>query len=478
MAETTDPATEALRIREAFPPTETAEWEALIQADLKGADYEKKLVWKTEEGIAVRPYYRREDLGRFDTSQATPPGAYPFVRGSGMQAWKMAESGSEVPAGAVRADLVHDQGGTAVQELGYAIAEGVERLAELTSAGQSVDDAAKSIRFAFAIGSNYFFEIAKLRAARLLWARAVGAFGPEAESSCRMEIHARTALSNKSLYDPYTNLLRASTEALSAAIGGCDSLEVRAFRFPERLAINVQRILREESHVDRVADPAGGSYYVEALTDALAREGWKLFQQVEAAGGYAKARQSVEAAIAQSRTAKEKAIASRRKVLVGVNNYPNIAETAPEEPVRVPEGVWRAAEVFERIRRRTEEHAKKTGKRPTVLLLERGDLKMRQARSQFILNFFGCGGFDVVTSDRYEGTDADLIVLCSSDAEYVALAQEVCPKVTQPVVVAGNPKDQMEALNAAGVAGYVHVLSNAVETLTEWQNRLGTGGRQ
>jgi methylmalonyl-CoA mutase len=113
-----------------------------------------------------------------------------------------------------------------------------------------------------------------------------------------------------------------------------------------------------------------------------------------------------------------------------------------------------------------------------VLLLERGDLKMRQARSQFVLNLFGCGGFDIIASDRYQGTDANLIVLCSSDREYLALAEEVCPNVKQPVIVAGNPKDQMEALNAAGVQGYVHVQSNAVETLTDWQNRLGIGGRQ
>jgi methylmalonyl-CoA mutase len=478
MADTTDPATEALDLREEFPPVPTDAWEAVIKADLKGADYEKKLVWKTEEGIRVRPYYRSGDLSGLNTQLQAPPGAYPYLRGSGTQVWTMVEPGTEPPADAIRADRFHEQGATAVQELGYAIAQGVERIVELTGAGHSVDEAAKSLSFVFAIGSNYFFQIAKLRATRLLWSRAVGAFSPSAESSCLMKIHARTALANTSIYDPYTNLLRATTEAMAAVIGGCDSLEVRAVRFPDRLALNAQRILKEESHIDRVADPAGGSYYIEALTDALAREAWKIFQQIEAAGGYAKAQSLISDAIAQSRAAKEKAIASRRKVLVGVNNYPDVGETAGGGDLQVAGSLWRGAEVFERIRMRTEKHAAKTGRRPRILLLERGDLKMRQARSQFVMNLFGCGGFDISISDQYEGSDADLIVLCSSDPEYPALAAEVCPKVKQPVIVAGNPKEHIEALNAAGVQGYVHVLSNAVDTLTEWQNRLGIGAGQ
>jgi methylmalonyl-CoA mutase len=476
MADTIDPAADALKLREEFPPVPASQWEAVIQADLKGADYEKKLVWKAEDGISVRPYYRREDLETLKTQTQSAPGTYPYVRGRGSSAWKMLESGTEAPAGSIRGDLLHDQGATAVQELGYAVAQGVERVVELTESGHSVDDALKSIVFVFSIGSNYFFEIAKLRAARLLWSRAAGAFQPAAESSCLMHIHARTALSNKSIYDPYTNLLRVTTEAMSAVLGGCDSLEVRAFGFPERLALNAQRIIKEESHIDRVADPAGGSYYIEALTDALARGAWTLFQQVESAGGYKQAQTQISEALAQSRASKEKAIASRRKVRVGVNNYPDVDGSAAS--VRVPGDVWREAEVFERIRLRTEQHTKKSGSRPKVLLLERGDLKMRQARSQFSMNFFGCGGFDISVSDQYSGTDADLIVLCSSDPEYLALAQEVCSRVKQPVIVAGNPKDQIEALNAAGVQGYVHVLSNAVDTLTEWQDRLGIGGRQ
>jgi methylmalonyl-CoA mutase len=230
--------------------------------------------------------------------------------------------------------------------------------------------------------------------------------------------------------------------------------------------MNVQRILKEEAHADRVADPAGGAYYIESLTHALAHEAWKLFQQMDAGAI------TIDAVVGQARADKQKAVESRRKTMVGVNNYPDLNETI-DEPLHVPKDIWRAPAVFETLRLRTENHARRTGRRPKILLLERGDLKMRQARSQFCQNLFGCGGFAIEVAGDYNGTDADLIVLCSSDPEYAALAQEVCPHVQQPVVVAGNPKDGREEMNAAGVQGFVHVLSNAVETITQWQNRLG-----
>jgi methylmalonyl-CoA mutase len=465
-----DVSIEPLRLKDEFPPVTTDEWEQAIRADLGGADYEKKLVWQTDEGISVRPYYRGEHIAGLEAQTQLRPGDFPFVRGD-QQSWKIIEPWLDPPSGAVRADVYHERGGTAVHEVAFAIAEGVERLAVVTGSGASVDEAASSLCFVFAVGSNYFMEIAKLRAARLNWAQAVSAFGPVSEASCRMRIHVRTAMSNKSIYDPYTNLLRSTTEALSAVIGGCDSLQVQPFRFSERLAVNVQRILKEESHLDRVADPAGGSYYIEALTDAVARESWKLFQQVESAGGYAKATGLIERTLAESRQRKEKAVALRRRTLVGVNNYPDLNETATGDAAKVPAGVWRAAEPFERIRLRSERHAAMTGHPPRVLLLVRGDMKMRMARAQFCLNFFGCGGFEV--RESHDIGPADMIVLCSSDREYVGIAREVCPNVTVPVLVAGNPKDQIDALTAAGVAGFVHLQSNAVETLEEWQSKLG-----
>lgn len=435
--------TEDLKLKEEFPPIATADWEAAIRADLKGADYERKLVWKTEEGIAVRPYYRSENLPKPAPSRRLTAG------------WAMAEGAA--PAGAVDAARWHEQGATSVQELAFALAEASEAFAQ----GKAVP------ALVFGVGSNYFFEIAKLRAARVLFANLAEAYGASAE----VRVFARTAMANKSLYDPYTNLLRATTEALSAVIGGCDALEVQPARFDRRLALNVQRILKEESHLDGVADPAGGSYYIEALTDALASAAWKLFQELEAEGGFAKAGGTIDRLVEAARAEKVKAVASRRRTLVGVNNYPDVNESALDEADALAGSGWRMAMPIEAVRLRTERHARRTGRRPRVLLLKRGDLKMKMARATFCRNFFGCGGFEIAESEELE--PADLVALCSSDPEYPEFAKDICLKTSAPVVVAGNPKEQIEELKTAGVAGFVHILSNLVETLSGWQERLG-----
>jgi len=474
-------AAEILHLGQDFPPVATGTWEAAIAKDLKGADYEKKLVWRTEEGLAIRPYYRSEALAELENQLHTAPDHYPFVRGTGRR-WEIAQDAKPGPK-AIRADLLHEAGAHAVEELGYGIAAGVERLAEL-AATLPVDIVAPQIEFVFAVGPSYFLEIAKLRAARLLWAQVVTAFGPQDDCACRMRLHVRTPRRNKSAYDRYTNLLRVTTETLSAVLGGCDQVTVTPFGFDPHLALNVQRILQEESHVDAVADPAGGSYYIEALTDSLAREAWKVLQRTEAEGGYSQALASgsMEKALAATRAAREKAYSARRRALVGVNNYPDITEKTPAD---LPEPEFagslpqvRLAEPYEQIRRRTTEHARATGRYPKVLLLARGDVKMRGARANFCMNFFGCAGFDIVVAEEYRGTDADLIILCSSDAEYLALAHEVCPQVKAPVLVAGNPKEQIAALQAAGVQGFVHIFSDAIQTLTQWQDKLGMRNSQ
>lgn len=461
-----------LNLAKEFPSVTTAEWEGVIAKDLKGADYEKKLVWRTEEGLSVRPYYRKESLAGLEDQLS--------IRRN-QRGWEIS---SQVQPGpnAIRADFLHEAGAHSIQELGYAIAAGVECLAALTDK-KPVDTAAAEIEFVFAVGPSYFIEIAKLRAARILWAQAVAAFG--AKNPAVMRLHVCTPRRNKSISDSCTNLLRVTTEALSAVIGGCDTLTVEPFGFEEHVAVNIQRLLQEESHLDAVADPAGGSYYIETLTDSIAREAWKLFQQVEAEGGYAKvlASGSIEKALAASRSARDKALSSRRRALVGVNNYPNMMEkepeiTAPAAEKDIPLPQYRISEPFEKIRQRTFDHARATGRYPKVLLLTHGDVKMRGARSTFCLNFFGCAAFDITISDDYAGADADLIVLCSSDPEYLALAQDVCPKVKVPVLVAGNPKDQIEALLVAGVQGFIHVQSDLVATLTEWQNKLGVRSGQ
>jgi methylmalonyl-CoA mutase len=401
-----------------FPYVPTAEWEAGIRADLKGADYDKKLLWRTDEGITVRPFYRAEDLPRA-TGQARFTGT-----------WQIAEV-SDIPKDAVRGDVLHEHGATAVQEVGYALAE---------SQG-------KRNTFVFSVGTNYFFEIAKLRAARQLWARL---------SSDPVIIWSKTALADKSLYDPPANLMRCTTEAMSAIFGGCDFLIIESARFPGHLARSLGRILREESHFEEVSDPGGGSYYIESLTASIANEAWKIRES---------GLPGRDAVIAAARAAKDKAVAQRKRTLVGVNNYPDLKETLPPDAL-LPPSPWRMALPFEAIRRRVE----KSAKRPRVLLLQRGDAKMKMARANFCLNLFGCAGFEVKTSETLE--PADLVVLCSSDLEYLQLAREICQQTKSPVLVAGNPKEQVKALRAAGVKDFAYLGMDAVKFLSQWQEAL------
>jgi methylmalonyl-CoA mutase len=388
---------------------------------------------------------------------------------------------------AIRADRRFTAlGATTVQELAFALGEGVEIMAELTDRGLTPDEAAHALAFSFAIGSNYFMEIAKLRAARTLWARAIESFHPADAGAGRMTICARTSHSTKTIYDPYVNVLRATTEAMAAAIGGADSIQVGAFdrtyREPgeasRRLARNTQLILKQEALLDRSVDAAGGSYYLENLTDSCACETWALFQKVEAAGGYLKylASGALDDDIATSRAERESAVGTRRIAIVGTNQYPNLQERML--PMIEREDIApRYARIFEEIRLTTERHAARTGHTPRFLLLEAGDVKMRKARSGFIANFFGCAGFEIETAEAITG-DPDAIVLCSSDPEYAALAPRVIQELraagkSTPVIVAGNPVDSIEQLKQAGVADFVHVRSNAAEVLRGWQRRLG-----
>jgi methylmalonyl-CoA mutase len=403
---------------EEFPAIPTAEWEAAIRADLKGADYDKKLLWRTDEGITVRPFYRAEDL-------PTSAGEARFAG-----TWQIATA-ADIPKDAVRGDLLHEQGAGAVQEIGYALAE---------SQG-------KRRTFVFSVGTNYFFEIAKLRAARQLWLRL---------SSEPMIIWSKTSFADKSLYDPSANLMRCTTEAMSAIFGGCDYMVIEPARFPEHLARSLGRILREESHFEEVSDPGGGSYYIESLTASIATEARKVYDS---------GLQGRDAAIAAARAAKEKAVAQRKRTLVGVNNYPDLKETLPADD-SLPTTAWRMAEPFENIRQRVE----KSGKRPRILLLQRGDAKMKMARANFCLNLFGCAGFEVVTSETLG--PADLVVLCSSDPEYLAFAEDICRQTKAPVLIAGNPKEQIAALRAAGVKDFAHLGMDAVEFLSRWQEAL------
>jgi methylmalonyl-CoA mutase len=413
---------------------------------------------------------------------------------------------------AVRGGLFNEAGGTTIQELGYALAQGIEYVSELTQRNLTAEQVAGKMFFRFSIGPNFFFVIAKLRAARFVWSEAAKAFGIP-ESACAPVIDLRTANWNTTIYDPYVNMLRATTEAMAAAIGGCNSLTVVPFDaiykapddFSRRMARNTQIILKKESYLDRAIDPAAGSYYVASVTNSVAREAWKLMQRIESAGGFLKSLQAgtIQQEVNAAHKNKENRMAMRRRKLLGTNEYPNRKERMLEKLTRVqgppgrPEGQvaiqvtplrpHRAAEMYEALRLRMERHAQKTGHTLQILLLEIGDQKWRKLRSGFCLNFFGCGGFepttifapnlDTAVKETVSRTP-DAVVLCSSDPEYPQIAAPYISKLRAagkqwPVIVAGNPKDAMEKLKQDGVADFVHRHSNAVEVLKSWQNRLG-----
>jgi len=393
----------------------------------------------------------------------------------------------------------HNSGATIVQELAFALAAASEYLSLLTEAGLETDQAATCLHLSFSIGSNYFLEMAKLRAARVLWNNLVEAYegDPKKATPC---LHGETSRWNKTLYDPYSNMLRSSTEAMSAAIGSCDSVTVLPFdlhfrnpdSFSKRIARNQQVILSEEAYLHKVSDPSAGSYYIEKLTDALGREAWQLFQEIEAEGGLFKAIEhgTIQSAIQESQEQRDREIATRKRIFIGTNQYSDPVETSDEiqtssestvsldssdatfsrqdsedEPLvaflarSFTEGAklgdlvdhlfnyqkqeyrtvhpYRGSRPFEELRQATEQHEST----PLVLMLPLGNRKIRKARAAFASNFFGCAGYKIEEPVGFESVkeaitaieekNPDIIVLCSSDEEYKELVPELGKQVEE-----------------------------------------------
>ncbi len=389
----------------------------------------------------------------------------------------------------IRAQDYLNSGATAVEEVAFALASGVDFLAEMRQRGVPVDRAADSVAFSFAMGPEFFMQIAKLRAFRMVWAQAVTNFDVAREHP-RARIYALTSRWNRTVYDPHNNILRATTEAMAAVLGGADSIYIVPFdecynvgdEASRRLARNTQIILKQEAHLARVADAGGGSYYLESLTNSIAAHAWKQFQEIEAAGGFRKAAALLEQTLEQRRTALARSVSARRRVLTGTNRFADAAEQAFErvggtlvhDPVR-------AALPFEELRLRTERHARNSGKTPRILLAEIGDAKMRSARSNFAADFLACAGLATGTR-RFEtpleiaAAEADAIVLCSSDPEYLAFATELLTEMHSqgkktPVWIAGNP-ETAEQLRAAGVTEFIHMRSPVIELLARLQQVL------
>ena len=407
---------------------------------------------------------------------------------------------------AVNAFLFNNAGAYISQELGYALAWGNELMTKLTEAGFTADEVAKKIKFNLGISSNYFMEIAKFRAARWLWAEIVAAYKPACECACKMVAHAQTSEWNMTVYDAHVNLLRSQTEAMSAALAGVDSITVRPFDkiyqtpddFSERIARNQQLLLKEECHLDKVVDPSAGSYYVEVLTNSLADVAWKLFLEVEEKGGFSVAVNAgeIQNAVNASNVARKKAVAIRREILLGSNQYPNFTEVAADKiqekgscccggghcgEATIPAlDFSRGASEFEALRMATE----KSGKTPKVFMLTIGNLAMRLARSQFSANFFGCAGYKIIDNLGFDTVEAgveaavkagaEIVVLCSSDDEYAEFAPAAYKALAgrAEFVVAGAPACA-DDLKAQGIDQFVNVKSNVLETLKAFNAKLG-----
>jgi methylmalonyl-CoA mutase len=322
-----------------------------------------------------------------------------------------------------------------------------------------------------------------------------------------MNIHAVTSTWNQTVYDPNVNMLRATTEAMSATLAGVDSLEVLPFdkpirkpsTFSNRIARNTQILLKEESCFDRVIDPAAGSYYIESLTGAIAEEAWKLFKQVEEKGGYLTAFKAgfIQEQVKASAQKRDVNMATRRQILLGTNQYPNFLETASGDlteatvtraanavteigQIAEPLEEYRGAQAFEALRYATD----KSGKQPTAFMLTFGNLAMCRARAQFACNFFACAGFKVEDNNRFETIDegvkaalaahAQIVVACAADDDYA----EAVPQIAQLIgdkaimVVAGDPASRAE-LEAKGIKNFINVKSNVLETLRSYQQALG-----
>ncbi|MDR1181351.1 MAG: methylmalonyl-CoA mutase family protein [Bacteroidales bacterium] len=609
-----------------FPPVNTAQWEAAINIDLKGADYDRKLKWKTDENFVVKPYYRMEDIDDLAYLTSSAVGEYPFVRGGKTRDnnWNIVQNITEKNpqkaneialdslrkgANAIGFDvseisdmktlslllkdidllkvsvrfyhaasyvelakwfvaflgassfdgkaihgafafdpvsdlllhnkfrktqkedleeilqlhriignvcpnfqyitvngwLLHNCGASIHQELGYVLAAANEYLSFATDNGIKIDELLPKTGFELAISSNYFMEIAKLRAVRLLWATIATQYNPQNKDKMKMNIFSKSSLWNKTIYDPYVNMLRITTEGMSAAIGGADEIELENFDttykesddFSRRIARNTQILLKEEAFFEKIIDPAAGSYYIENLTDSIAEQAWTLFIDMEKQGGIISAalEGKVKEAIKESCLKRDMDIATRKTVFVGTNQYPNTTEMMLDK-VNIDlsgkkyEGLqpYRGAAPFEKLRLDTEKWAKTTGKRPVVFLLKTGNVAMRQARAGFITNFFGCAGYEIIDGQPFDSEQegvataisyqANIVAICSSDEEYTTIAPTIAKELKRQAkhircIVAGNPVEIIEALKQAGVDDFIHARLNLLETLIRYNLLLG-----
>lgn len=597
-----------LELLKTFPAVSKEEWKEKAIEDLKGADFERRLVWRTYEGIPVQPFYTQEDtknkqlpsmllnlpdtnqrvwvnyleiqvedvleantlahkMLHFDTTgilfvisdpektdlgillqglqldtlhisfKTEKPCAIlvdnyfsycekqkvaldkinGFYEADILESYitkgiepdfkayaQMVKATMKAPGFygiAIRSHAFADSGANTAQEIAYLSNKLVEYVAVLTeNTHLTAEDLLKKVLFHTATGGDYFFEISKIRALRLLFQTLAHCYAVE---DATVKILSSSGLWTKSLFDPHVNMLRNTTEAMSSVLGGCDALLIQPHdssfqtvtEFSHRIALNISNLLREEAYLDKVTDPAGGSYYMENLTAELSEKAFQLFQEVEAKGGFVKAFKAgvITEAIANSRKQKENDIASRKKVFVGTNKYPNLLEKTAamviEEKTEDPTLLHpqRGTKSFDKLRSTTLQHFEKTGFIPKVYLACFGNLAMRKARATFATEFFGIAGFEILDEFIFENieeaasaaaaSEGDIIVMCASDADYensaAAFATTLKLKAQDKhLVLAGWPEAIVEDLKAAGVDSFIHIKTNAVDALSALQKTL------
>jgi methylmalonyl-CoA mutase len=397
---------------------------------------------------------------------------------------KVTGYGGGVRAITIDGPVFHDLGASASWELAGSVAAAVGYLRMLGDGGVAPSDALRQISFRFAADDDQFMTIAKLRAARQLWARVAEVVGEPNAGAPRL--HAVTSLPMMTQRDPWVNMLRTTLAAFSAGVGGADTVLVHPFdvaipggfpgtaaSFARRIARNTQLLLLEESHIGRVLDPAGGSWFVEDLTKALAEQAWKHFQDIESRGGFEAARDYIAAQIAEVAKHRTDDIAHRRTALTGVNEYPNLAEPPLPQGDSL-ESVARYAAGFEALRNRSDAFLQKSGSRPKVLLLPLGPLAEHNIRSTFANNLLASGGIEAVSQDAGAGCST-AAVICGTDARYATDASAAIDAARQAgishILLAGPEKAVAEADSKPD--GYLTAKIDAVQTLSDLLSRLG-----
>lgn len=393
--------------------------------------------------------------------------------------------------------VFHDAGASEAQELGAAVAAGLEYLRALTAAGIDIADALEQLEFRLAATDDQFATIAKFRAGRTLWARVAHVSGAPDFGGAPQ--HAVTSAAMMAKRDPWVNLLRTTLAAFGAGVGGADTVTVLPFdsalppgelgvsqNFADRMARNTQLLLLEESHLGHVHDPGAGSWYIEDHTAELAAAAWAFMQEIEAAGGYraALAAGLLAERIGATRAARDADVAHRRFAVTGVNEFPNLAEAALSEQAREPGRVARYGAAFEALRDRSDVYLAANGARPQALLVPLGKVAEHNVRVTFIANLLASGGIESVNPGPLEidgiaaaakESGARIAVLCGSDARYAEQAGDAVKALksagVETVLLAGSAKA------VAGVEdqpdGYLAAKIDAVAALSGLLEKVG-----